>query len=193
MEVEWFVPVLIFLARICDVSIGTVRMIFVISGSKLISAVLGFFEVIIWALAVSGVIKYLDGGSWITLIAYGAGFATGTLVGMTIEQRIAIGFRMVRIVNADRQRELSSTLRDRGYRVTRVDGTGRDGPVEIAFLVLKRRDLAAAMKTVQELAPDAFVTVERADRASGDAFRSGARPADSPGLVGLLRLSSVRK
>lgn len=161
---EWYIPVLIFFARIVDVSIGTVRMIFVINGHRFIAAVLGFFEVIVWALAVGGVIHYLK--EPVALIAYGAGFATGTLVGMTIEEKIAIGHRMLRVVNRHLDVDLSALLRDRGYRVTRVAGEGRSGPVEIAFLAIRRRDLSKTIDLIGELAPESFVTVERTDRAA---------------------------
>jgi uncharacterized protein YebE (UPF0316 family) len=161
---EWYIPILIYFARIIDVSIGTVRMIFVINGHRWIAAALGFVEVIVWALAVGGVIMYLTNVS--ALIAYGAGFATGTLVGMTIEEKLAIGHRMLRVVNRQLDIDLSSKLREHGYRVTRVSGEGRSGPVEIAFLAIKRRELAKTIALIAELAPDSFVTVERTDRAA---------------------------
>ncbi len=161
---EWYIPILIFFARIVDVSIGTVRMIFVINGHRFIAAVMGFVEVIVWALAVGGVIKYLTNPY--ALIAYGAGFATGTLVGMTIEEKIAIGHRMLRIVNRHLDVDLSAKLREHGYRVTRVSGEGRNGPVEVAFLAIKRRELPKTIELVGELAPESFITVERTDRAS---------------------------
>jgi uncharacterized protein YebE (UPF0316 family) len=162
--VAWYIPLLIFCARITDVSIGTVRMILVISGVKYVAAVLGFVEVLIWALAVGGVIKYL--GEPIALIAYGSGFATGTLIGMTIEDRIAIGHRIIRIINPKPDIDVSAMLRDREYRVTRIEGSGMHGPVEVAFLIVRRRIVPAVLDLVRDLAPDAFVTIERADPAS---------------------------
>lgn len=161
---EWYIPILIYFARIVDVSIGTVRMIFVINGHRFIAAAMGFVEVIVWALAVGGVIKYLDNAY--ALVGYGAGFATGTLVGMTIEEKIAIGHRMLRVVNRQLDIDLSSKLREHGYRVTRVSGEGRSGPVEIAFLAIRRRELSKTMALISELAPESFVTVERTDRAA---------------------------
>ncbi len=177
MGFEWYIPVLIFCARICDVSMGTTRMLFVMSGMRWQAALIGFFEVMIWALAVGGVIKYLDNP--IALVAYGGGFATGTLVGMWVENRIGVGYRTVRVINADRTHSVSSTLREHGYRVTEVPGHGRNGPVELAFLVIRRRHLRNTLDLVQQIAPDAFVSVERADRASGGAFHT---PGPTPGL-----------
>lgn len=163
----WYIPLLIFLARICDVSIGTVRMILVLSGRRYAAAILGFFEVGIWVLAVSGVLEYLSLQNWIAVVAYAGGFATGVLVGMTIEDRLALGFRMVRVVNTEPGSGLSRVLRDRGYRVTRLDGHGREGPVEIAFTVVRRRSLTELEALIDEHAPRAFVTIERIDRTSG--------------------------
>lgn len=167
----WFVPILIFFGRICDVSLGTFRTILVANGHKHLAAFLGFFEVIIWALAASGAIIYVQQGSVSALLAYGAGFACGVLVGMTIEERVALGYRVVRVISMQHNGSLCGTLRNRDWRVTRVDGSGRDGPVEIAFLVIKRRQMKDLVRTLKEIAPDAFVTVERVDRPVGANFR----------------------
>jgi len=164
----WYIPFLIFGARLLDVPLGTVRMILIVQGHRYIAATLGFFEVAIWALAVGGVIKYLTDP--FALTAYAGGFAIGTLVGMNIEDRLAIGYRTVRVFNPNGGLQLCDQLRERGYRVTRVAGEGRDGDVEIAFMVLRRRSVPQLFRTIQELAPRAFTTVERCDKANGGGF-----------------------
>jgi uncharacterized protein YebE (UPF0316 family) len=174
-EMAWYIPPLIFLARICDVSIGTMRLILLIQGSRYWAAFLGFWEVIIWALAIGGMLSFLSNP--FALVAYAAGFASGTLAGSAIEHRIALGYRLIRVINANLENNVSGALRDHDFRVTRIEGTGRSGPVEIAFLVVKRRDLLEAMRLIEHIAPDAFVTVERADRASGAAFEADSRLA----------------
>ena len=161
-EMAWYIPLLIFGARICDVSIGTTRMILTVAGHRVISSVLGFFEVIIWVLAVGGAIRYLDHVT--ALLGYGGGFATGVLVGMTIENRIALGYRLVRAINRDPAIDLSAALREQGHRVTRVEGTGQSGPVEIAFMVVRRRGLPEVKRQIAEIAPEAFMTIEWTDR-----------------------------
>lgn len=166
----WWIPILIFFARICDVSIGTVRMIFVINGHRWLAACLGFFEVSIWALAVGGMVTHLT--EWTPIVAYAAGFATGTLVGMTIEDRIAVGYRTVRVINAEPSIHVSESLREKGYRVTRVDARGGRGPVELAFLVVRRRAMPDTLELINEIAPEAFISIERTDRASGECFKS---------------------
>ncbi len=180
---EWYIPVMIFCARICDVSIGTMRMMLVVGGHRWISALLGFFEVIIWIFAAGFAIRYLD--EPIAIIAYAGGFSSGVLIGMLIESRLAFGLRMVRIISTDAGVHVADRLRDAGFRVTRVEGSGRTGAVEISFLVIRRRALDEVRRLVMSIAPDAFVTVERVDRASGELEpRSLRRPGFmSKGLV----------
>jgi uncharacterized protein YebE (UPF0316 family) len=122
---DWLIPLLIFVARIFDVSIGTVRMIMVISGHRMASAALGFVEVLIWVLAVGGAVEHLSNP--IAVLAFAGGFAAGTLVGMTIENRLAIGFRVVRVINPKPGLDLAGALREQGYTATRLDGHDRDG------------------------------------------------------------------
>lgn len=161
----WYIPLLIFGARLLDVPLGTVRMIILVQGHRYAAASLGFFEVIIWALAVGGVIHYLNNP--FAVIAYGGGFAAGTLVGMMIEDRLAIGYRTIRVFNAKPEVKLSERLRELGHRVTTVPGDGRDGPVEIAFMVVRRRKVREIYQAVKEIAPGAFTTIERCDRPNG--------------------------
>lgn len=163
----WYIPLLIFGARICDVSIATVRTMLMIAGYRYISAVLGALEVTIWVLAVGGVIRYLPENPW-ALVGYAAGFGVGVVVGMSIENLLAIGYRIMRVVTTvSGGPSVSEALRAKGYAVTRIDGQGRDGPVEIAFLVVRRRDLAAAREIVDAVAPASFITVERAETPKG--------------------------
>ncbi|MCB9846608.1 MAG: hypothetical protein H6811_11570 [Phycisphaeraceae bacterium] len=176
---EWYVPILIFFARICDVPIGTVRMILVISGHRWLAAFLGFFEVIIWSLAVAGVMHFLTtadgmGERVIALVSYGLGFSCGTLLGMTVEERIALGHRMIRVINPDQTIDVSSVMREHGYRVTRVEGRGQRGPVEVDFLAVKRRAMPEVMALIEKTAPQAFVTIERCDRAASITVPDGS-------------------
>ena len=167
-DLAWYIPVLIFVARIGDVSLGTIRMIFVVAGWRWRAAGLGFFEVLIWALAVGGLIHFVTHP--VALLSYAGGFATGNLVGMAIEQRLALGIRLVRVFNRDLSRNLSKELRSHNYRVTQVDGEGRDGPVEVVFAVVKRKSLPGFLSLIEKIAPNAIVTIERAEYASARAF-----------------------
>ncbi len=90
---DWFnylvLPAAIFLARICDVTIGTLRIIFVSKGNKLIAPVLGFFEVLIWIIAITRIIENLNNP--FCYVAYAAGFATGNYIGLRVEEKLAVG------------------------------------------------------------------------------------------------------
>lgn len=165
MSIAWYIPVLIFLARICDVSVGTIRTIIVMSGHQFIAALLGFVEVTIWVFAVAGALKYLS--EPIAVVSYAGGFAAGVLVGMWLEERIALGYRVVRIISRNGEINLAEKLRERGHRVTRVRGEGREGPVEIDFLVIRRRQLGQVRRFIAEHAPQAFYTVGRVERPGG--------------------------
>lgn len=179
-----YVPYLIFLARILDVSIGTVRLVMIIDGRRFVAAILGFVEVLVWVLAVGSAIKHLDHAG--AVFGYAGGFAAGVYVGMLLEDRIKLGFRVVRAINHDRSVNLASALRERGFRATRVEGEGRDGPVELVFSAVKRRRLQALTDAIRSVAPSAMVTVERVEVTGGDEFGAAPRTAFS-------RLGGLRK
>jgi uncharacterized protein YebE (UPF0316 family) len=170
----WFIPILIFLARVCDVSLGTLRTILMITGHRALSVVLGVAEVTIWILAVGGVMKYLSHP--LAVVAFAAGFGAGVLVGMLLEEKLALGYRMVRVISNVADVDVSSMLRAEGYRVTRVDGSGMWGSVEIAFTVIRRKQLSHVRKLMKEHAPLAFLSVERVDSAeSGQVVATDSR------------------
>lgn len=158
-------------------------MILVVGGSRWIAAALGFVEVAVWALALGGVVAYLSNP--LALIGYAGGFAAGTIVGLMIEDRLAIGFRAVRVVNRDREVQLASALRARDFRVTQLEGHGRDGPVEVLLIVMRRRRLREALEVIAAVAPSAFVTIERAERPAGGGLGRLPDPArrSFPGLL----------
>lgn len=153
-----FGPFLIFGLRIIDVSLDTARVLAVVRGSRAAAAGLGFFQALIWIVAVGNAIKYLD--SWYHVLGYAAGFATGTLVGMTIERALAYGLSTVRIVSQHGGVEIAEALRERGYGATEVPGYGRDGGVEIVHSVVQRQHLNDVVGIVDKWDSTAFVTVE---------------------------------
>ncbi|MCE2734567.1 MAG: DUF5698 domain-containing protein [Flammeovirgaceae bacterium] len=119
-------PLLIFLARIFDVSINTIRIIYVLGGRRITATLLGFFESFIWLMAIRQIFEHLD--NWLCYIAYPAGFACGILVGMVIEERIAYGKVIVRIITRKDTQTLQAFLIDQGFRFTVVNGVGAEGP-----------------------------------------------------------------
>ncbi len=152
------IPLLIFFARIADVSINTVRVIYMLNGKRFISTVLGFCEALIWLLAIGQILQNLD--SWISYIAYAGGFASGIFVGMLIEERLALGNVIVRIITQKDAAKLIGKFREHKYRLTVVDAEGNMGPVNIIFLIVSRQALKEVTELVEITNPQAVFTVE---------------------------------
>ncbi|HEX5437908.1 MAG TPA: DUF5698 domain-containing protein [Gemmatimonadaceae bacterium] len=151
-------PFLIFGLRIIDVSLDTMRVLNAVRGNRVVAAALGFFQALVWIVAVGVAIKHLD--SIYHILGYAAGFATGTLVGITIERALAYGVTTVRIVSQHGGVEIAEAMRERGYGVTEIPGFGRDGGVEIVNSVVQRQHVGEVMRIVDAWDPAAFVTVE---------------------------------
>ncbi len=155
----WIIlPLLVFGARVLDVSLGTLRIIFVARGRRKLAPLLGFFEVLIWIVVVSQVIQNLH--SPLAFIAYAAGFATGNYVGMRIEDKLAIGTLVVRVIVPQEASQLMTQLHDAGYGVTSIDARGSTGQVTLIYTVVKRKDLYDVMTIIQNTYPKAFTSVE---------------------------------
>lgn len=159
-------PLLIFLARIGDVSIATIRIIFVMSGKKVIAPILGFFESLIWLLAIGQIFNNID-NVW-SYIAYASGYATGTFVGMYIEEKLAIGRVVVRIITKLPAQELISFFNENGFRYSSLDGQGNAGKVNVIFTVIKREDLKAMITNIKLYNPNAFYTIEGVKKVSDE-------------------------
>lgn len=155
-------------ARIADVSLGTIRTIMVVQGRRGIAFTLGFFEVLIWVAIVSSVITRL-GEQPLYAVAYALGYALGNYVGVTIEQRLALGRQVVRVITRIGP-QLAATLRGQGYRVTQFDGFGRDGPVQELFVQVDRRNTSRVVRDVREHDPKCYFTVDDVRMASTSAL-----------------------
>lgn len=151
----------IFFARICDVSLGTVRTIIVFRGYRLLAALIGFCEVTIWILAVGQVLKNLDVSRWYLVVGYAAGYATGNIVGIWLENKLAIGNTIVRIFSKNLNSPLIANLQPEEFFLTEVVGQSADDkPLRVVFVVAKRKDLPRLLKIVKESDPDALYTIE---------------------------------
>ena len=151
-------PFLIFFARICDVSIGTMRIIFVSKGKKKIAPILGFFEVLIWIIAISKIMQNLD--NYVNYVAYAAGFATGNLVGMIIEEKLAMGIQMIRIFTSERGMELVTTLNNNGFGATTVEAHGAKEKVFLVYSIVHRNEIEKVLDVITCFNPKAFYTIE---------------------------------
>jgi uncharacterized protein YebE (UPF0316 family) len=166
---EWVIlPVLIFCARICDVSLGTIRVIFISKGIKYLAPLIGFFEVIIWLVAIGQVMNNLTNVA--SYIAYGGGFAMGTLIGMLIEEKISLGHTSVRIITNEDPSRLVDYLRSQNYGVTTVDGQGATGQVKMVFSIIRRQDLVTVVEVIRKFNPAAFYSIEDVKSVSEGVF-----------------------
>lgn len=158
----WFIlPSLIFFARIADVSIGTVRVIFVSRGFKYLAAIVGFFEVLIWILAMGQIMQNLSNP--VCYIAYAGGFAMGNYVGMWIAEKLSLGMVLIRVVTKKDARPLVEHLKTENYGVTSIAGHGSSGEVQVVFTIVPRREVRAVVELVKKFNPNAFYTVEEVD------------------------------
>jgi uncharacterized protein YebE (UPF0316 family) len=157
--------IFIFLARVMDVSIGTIRLLMVMRGQRFLAATLGFFEIIIYILALSRVVTQLD--QPLNLFVYALGFAGGTLIGSYIEERLAVGYILVEVIPKTGGEELASKLRQENFGVTLLRGEGRDGPRNVLHITLSRKNLPDIYRIVDKLTPNAFITVFDAKRTIG--------------------------
>ena len=153
-----FLPLLIFLARVSDVSMDTMRILFIGRGRRLIAALLGFVQVMIWLFAIRQVI--LNISTPIYYLAYAGGFATGTWVGIMLEEKLAIGVQIIRIITRKNATQLIGFLKDKGYRVTYVDGYGATGQVSILYTIVKRQCIRDVIDIIKRFNPRAFYTIE---------------------------------
>ena len=157
-------PLLIFVARIGDVSINTLRIMFMMNGKKNIVPILGFFEAMIWLLAIGQIFQNVNNP--LSYIAYAGGFATGTYVGMTLDEKLALGRVLVRVITPRPLPELLEFMKEKNYRFTNVGAEGRYGKVNLLFTVMKRDQLQEFISKVKDIDEKAFYTIESVKRVS---------------------------
>ncbi len=159
---DWYtwviLPLIVFLARIADVTVGTIRIIFVARGKKYLAPLLGFVEVFIWITVVAQIV----GGAqnMVAYLAYASGFAVGNYVGMLVEEKLAIGTLVIRVILPKDESALVDSLRTKGYGVTYAEGQGANGPVMLIYTIVMRKELDRVVSLIQECHPNAFFTVE---------------------------------
>lgn len=169
MEINWFFPLLVFFARVLDVTLGTLRIIFIGKGKRLLAPLLGFVEVFIWIVVVSQLVRNVS--NLMGYLAYAAGFAVGNYVGMVIENRLAIGTLIVRAFVSEDAETLIDLLTKAGFGVTCFDAHGATSPVKVIFTVINRKELGDVVQVLKSSQPHIFYTVEEARSASEGVFR----------------------
>ena len=148
-------PLFIFFARIVDVSLGTMRIIYISKGMRLLAPILGFFEVLIWITAISQIMQ--NATNVLYYFAYASGFAAGNYVGMYIEQKLAVGIVAVRIVTKRDATPLTEYLKSERYGFTVASAKGKSGRVRILYSIIKRSDLPRLAEIIRKFNPRAFI------------------------------------
>ncbi len=166
---SWVIlPLIIFFSRICDVSLGTLRHVFISKGFKKIVPVLGFFEVLIWIIVVAQVMKNLNNVA--CYLAWAGGFATGTYVGLWIEEKLALGMQVIRIITNQDCGELLSALKQERHGLTVVDAQGAVGPVKLIYTIIKRKNVKEVVYLIRKYNPNAFYSIEEIKGSSQGVF-----------------------
>jgi uncharacterized protein YebE (UPF0316 family) len=148
----------IFALRVADMTLDTVRVLFVMRGRRLLAWILGFLQALIFVVAISSVLANLDNP--LNVVGYAAGFATGVVIGMIIEDRLAIGHMHFTIISSDRGASIATMLRESGFAVTEIPGRGKNGTVSVLHCDVTRRNMDNVETVVLETDPEAFITVE---------------------------------
>ena len=174
-------PLLIFFSRIADLSIGTLRLIFVSKGYKYLAPFLGFFEVIIWLIAVGQIFKQLD--NFLYYIAYGAGFAAGNFVGILLEEKISLGTVVVRIIPKLDTTDLIHFLRSQNYGLTIMDAEGSRGKVKVILSIIPRKQIGDFVSIINKYNPRAFYSIEEVKSVSYGVFKKKERNSIFFGLA----------
>lgn len=185
---SWIIlPMIIFCSRVCDVSLGTLRHVFISKGFRKIVPVLGFFEVLIWIVVVAQVMKNLNNVA--CYLAWAGGFATGTYVGLRIEERLALGLQVIRIITNQNSDALIKALKEKNHGVTIVDAQGGMGSVKMIFTIIKRKNVQAVEKIITFHNPNAFYSIEDIKNANQGVFT----PVPAQNLNSIRAMFPLRK
>jgi uncharacterized protein YebE (UPF0316 family) len=161
-------PLLIFFSRAIDVSLGTMRIIFVSKGQRLLASLLGFFEILVWIIAITKIMQNIT--NFIYYIVYAGGFAAGIYFGVLIEERLALGLVSIHVFTAKGANKLLKKLRKKNYGVTSRISHGETGKIDELFIVINRKNLGYVLKILKEYDRDAFISVEDVRLVKGGIF-----------------------
>jgi len=178
-------PLIIFLSRIGDVTLGTLRHVFISKGFKKIVPFIGFFEVLIWIIVVAQVMKNLN--NWACYIGWAGGFAMGTYVGLFIEERLALGLQIIRIITNQDCEKLIAELKEKKHGITVIDAQGAMGPVKVILSVVDRTNINSVIEIINRNNPSAFYSLEDIRERGQGMF------SDNKGKSVVSRIFSVRK
>jgi uncharacterized protein YebE (UPF0316 family) len=172
---NWIIfPALIFFARVCDVSLGTLRGVLAAKGYKSLVPLIGFFEVLIWLAAISRIFQNLN-DNIVYYLAWAAGYSTGSYIGLVLEEKLALGLQIVRIITNQNCDNLISAINNENFGLTIVDGQGTRGPVKLIFSTVKRKDVKKLVGLINVHTPNSFYSIEDVKNASQVSFSGNQR------------------
>jgi uncharacterized protein YebE (UPF0316 family) len=154
---------------------------------KHIAPILGFFEVIIWLLAIGQIMQHLN--NWLCYVAYGAGFAMGNFIGITLEERLSIGTSIIRVILPGQSPELINALKLQDFGLTLLDADGSKGKVKILFSIIRRKEIPVFLNTLHLYHPTAFYTIEDVKAAKEGVFKHVGNKSLSGGIASMLKKS----
>jgi uncharacterized protein YebE (UPF0316 family) len=182
---KWvLLPILIFIARTCDVTLATLRNVFISKGMRHVVPFIGFFEVLIWLVSIRQIMQHLDNP--MTYLGFAGGFAMGTYVGLRIENRLALGMQVLRIITQSEPLDLIHALQNSNIGTTVIDGHGAKGPVKIIFTIVRRKDIELVRKLIHEHQPNAFYSIEDIRIANQGVFRKGKKQGRMDYIRGII-------
>ncbi len=166
-------PALIFCARVMDVTLGTLRIVFISQGRKKLAPIVGFFEILIWLVAMGQIFSNLT--NFIYYLAYAGGFAMGNYVGLIVEGKISLGLLSLQLILRENPEKLINILKEQGYSITTQTAEGPNGLVKIVLIVIKRKNLRTILEVIRSNNPKAFISVEQVKSVSGGNFPATKR------------------
>lgn len=167
---------MVFLAEMCVVTLGTIRIIFVSRGMKMLAPLLGFFEIMIWLFAISQIMQNLN--NIFCFLAFAGGFTLGNFLGICIEEKLAMGTALVRLITNKDPRELVRSLTAAEYGVTCLEGQGATGPVQVILTLVKRKEIDRVIQLIREYDPKIFYSIDEVQ-----SVNEGVFPLTRPGLI----------
>jgi len=161
-------PILIFLARVADVSLGTLRIVFISQGKRKLAPIVGFFEIFIWLLAVGQIFSNLT--NILYYFAYAGGFAIGNYFGLIVENKLSLGLLSLHLIVRDDPDKLIKTLKEKGYGLTTLTAEGIKGNVKLVVMIIKRKNQLAVLEIIRNISPNIFVSIENVQSVKGGKF-----------------------
>ncbi|MCX6183211.1 MAG: DUF2179 domain-containing protein [Bacteroidetes bacterium] len=184
---NWLIlPLIIFFSRVTDVTLGTLRHVFVSRGFKNLAPLLGFFEVLLWIMVAKQIMT--SANSWQHYIAWAGGFATGNYIGLRLEEKLALGLQIIQIITDSNSDELMKQLSAANHGATIVDGHGATGPVKIIFTIARRKQVKKIVQLVEQCNPNAFYSIEDIRNTKNGIFTQG----NSSSMFGMRNIGKMK-